>query len=407
MKRIVLNLKIALRSLLNFKLRTALAVLGVFLGTFSLIVVSNLSDSLSLKTEKEAESFGKNLLIVRSGIVRKVGTSTRLLSEATTLTVEDSMAIVRGSGHISDLSPSGNKTFPVRFGNVVLKSVLVVGITPNYSEIRNFRVKEGRFITDDDNRSLLKTAVIGTKVGERLFGRQNPIGKHILIWRVPCRVVGVMEEKGVDISGLDQDNQIFVPLNTFLRRFVNQDYISSISVQVTDEAAIPAAKAEIEDILRMRHKIKKDQGDDFTVIDLKDVLVLKTQAMSMIKVLGRVSATVSFLIGGLGILSIMILIVNERRVEIGIRRAVGSRKRDIILQFLLESSFISFSGGSVGVVLSTLASITIFLATGLPFTLSLPGHFLAFLASVSVGILAGIYPSQKATRIQPVDVIRS
>jgi len=407
MKRIVLNLKIALRSLLNFKLRTALAVLGVFLGTFSLIVVSNLSDSLSLKTEKEAESFGKNLLIVRSGIVRKVGTSTRLLSEATTLTVEDSMAIVRGSGHISNLSPSGNKTFPVRYGNVVLKSVLVVGITPNYSEIRNFRVKEGRFITDDDNRSLLKTAVIGTKVGERLFGRQNPIGKHILIWRVPCRVVGVMEEKGVDISGLDQDNQIFVPLNTFLRRFVNQDYISSISVQVTDEAAIPAAKAEIEDILRMRHKIKKDQSDDFTVIDLKDVLVLKTQAMSMIKVLGRVSATVSFLIGGLGILSIMILIVNERRVEIGIRRAVGSRKRDIILQFLLESSFISFSGGSVGVVLSTLASIIIFLATGLPFTLSLPGHFLAFLASVSVGILAGIYPSQKATRIQPVDVIRS
>ena len=407
MNRILINLKIAVRSLLNFKLRTALAVLGVFLGTFSLIVVSNLSDSLSIKTEEEAENFGKNLLIVRSGIVRKVGASTRLLSEATTLTLEDSAAIAQGSGHINAVSPSGNKTFPVRFENVVLNSVLVVGVVPNYSEIRNFHVKEGLFITDQDNRSLNKVAVIGTKVAERLFGKQNPLGKHILISRVPCQVIGIMEEKGVDISGVDQDNQIFVPLNTFLRRFVNQNYISNISVQVTDETAIPVAKAEIEHILRIRHKIRNDQNDDFTVIDLKDVLALKTQAMSMIRVLGRVSATVSFLIGGLGILSIMILIVNERRVEIGIRRAVGSRKRDIILQFLLESSFISFSGGSIGVILSTLASIIIFLAAKLPFTLSPAGHLLAFLASVSVGILAGIYPSRKATRIQPMDVIRS
>lgn len=407
MNRIAINLRIAIRSLLNFKLRTALAVLGVFLGTFSLIVVSNLSDSLSLKTEEEAENFGKNLLIVRSGIVRKVGASTRLLSEATTLTLEDSAAIVHGSGHINAASPSGNKTFPVRFENVVLNSVLVVGVVPNYSEVRNFHVKEGSFVTGQDNRSLNKVAVIGSKVAERLFGKQNPIGKHILISRVPCQVIGIMEEKGVDISGVDQDNQIFVPLNTFLRRFVNQNYINNISVQVTDEALIQIAKAEIENILRIRHKIGEDQNDDFTVIDLKDVLALKTQAMSMISVLGRVSATVSFLIGGLGILSIMILIVNERRVEIGIRRAVGSRKRDITLQFLLESSFISFSGGSIGVILSMIASVIIFLVAKLPFALSPAGHLLAFLASVSVGILAGIYPSQKATKIQPMDVIRS
>jgi len=407
MKRIRLNLRIALRSLLNFKLRTVLAVMGVFLGTFSLIVVSNLSESLSLKTEQEAQSLGNNLLIVRSGIVRTVGPRTRLLSEAATLTIEDSKAIAQGSGLINDVAPAGNRNYPVRFENVVLKSVLVVGVTPNYTAVRNFRVKEGRFISDQDNRNLLKTAVIGTNVAERLFGTRNPIGKHILLSRVSCQVVGVMEEKGVDISGMDQDNQIFVPLNTFLRRLVNQDYISSISVQVVDESAIPAAKADIENILRQRHGIRKDQSDDFTVIDMKDVLALKTQAMSMISVLGRVSATVSFLIGGLGILSIMILIVNERRVEIGIRRAVGSRKRDIILQFLLESSFISLSGGSIGVILSMLASIIIFLAAKLPFTLSPAGHLFAFLASVSVGILAGIYPSQKATKIQPMDVIRS
>ena len=407
MKRILLNLKIAVRSLLNFKLRTALAILGVFLGTFSLIVVSNLSDSLMIKTEKEAESFGKNLLIVRSGVVRKMGTSTRLLSEATTLTVEDAQAVVQGSRFISDVSASGNKLFPVRYENTVLKSILVVGVPANYPAIRNFPVGEGRFISAEDDRTLNKVAVIGTKVAERLFGKEDPIGKHIFIWRVPCQVIGIMQEKGVDISGVDQDNQIFVPLNTYLRRFVNKDYINSISVQVTDEQFLLPAKTQIEEILRIRHKIKNSQNDDFTVIDLKDVMALKTQAMSMIKVLGRVSAVVSFLIGGLGILSIMILIVNERRVEIGIRRAVGSRKRDIVLQFLLEASFISFSGGSVGVVLSSVASILIFWFAHLPFTVSPAGHILSFLASITVGILAGIYPSQKAIRIQPVDVIRS
>ncbi len=407
MKRIYLNLKIALRSLVNFKMRTTLAVLGVFLGTFSLVVVSNLSDSLEKKTEQEAESFGKNLLIVRSGVVRRFGTRTRLLSEATTLTVRDANAIIQGSEYINAVSPSGNKSFPVRYRGVVLTSVFIAGVTPNYPDVRNFRVQEGSFITDNDNRNYAKVAVIGSEVAEKLFGNKNPLGEYILIWRVPSQVIGVMESKGVDISGFNQDNQIFIPLNTFLRRFVNKDYINSISVQVADEKSIPAAKTQIEQILRKRHKIKDDQNDDFTVIDMKDVMALKTETMSMISILGSVSAVAAFLIGGIGILSIMILIVNERRIEIGIRRAVGSKKRDIIIQFLLESSFISFSGGTVGVAISFVATIIIFLITKLPFAISPAGYIISFFASVGVGILAGIYPSKKATMIQPIDIIQS
>ncbi len=406
MKRIYLNLRIALRSLVNFKLRTALAVLGVFLGTFSLIVVSNLSDSLEIKTEQEAESLGKNLLIVRSGIVRRFGTRTRLLSKATTLNLRDATAIIQGSEYINAVSPSGNTSFPVRYGGVVLTSVFVAGVTPNYTVVRNFHVNEGAFITDNENGSLGKIAVLGSEVAEKLFGDKNPIGEYILIWRVPCQVIGVMESKGVDISGFNQDNQIFVPLNTFQRRFVNKDYVNNISVQVMNEQSIPAAKVQIEHILRKRHKIKDGQDDDFTVIDMKDVMALKTQTTSMISTLGGLSAAVAFLIGGIGILSIMILIVNERRTEIGIRRAVGSKKRDIILQFLLESSFISFSGGTVGVIVSFLASMIIFLITKLPFAISPAGFVISFCASVGVGILAGIYPSKKATMIQPVDIIK-
>lgn len=407
MKRIYLNLKIALRSLYNFKLRSALAVLGVFLGTVSLIVVSNLSGALAQKTRQEISSLGENLLIVRSGLVRRFGARTRLMSEAANLTLEDAAAIIAGTTFVQAVSPSMNKTFPVRFKNTVLPSALVVGAVPNFTSVRNFKTREGRFITDDDNLSLDKVVVLGTKVAQKLFGREDAVGKTILIRRAPCRVIGVMEEKGADISGADQDDQIFMPLRTFMRRYAEINYINAIYVQVVAEAALPAAKSEIEGILRRRHKIKPAADDDFSVIDMKDVLALKTQAMDMITVLGRTSAVISFLIGGIGILSIMILIVNERKVEIGIRRAVGSRKRDIIFQFLLESSFISFLGGTVGAGCGLLLSLLIFKISGLPFNISLTGLCISFLASVAVGILAGIYPSRKATTFQPVDIIRS
>ncbi len=406
MKRVYLNLKIAVRSLCNFRLRTSLAVLGIVLGTFSLIVVSNLSLSLAKKAEIETESLGKNLLIVKSGITRRFASGTILLTQANTLTIQDARAIADGSRFINDVSPTSNKPFPVRYGNVALSSVLTTGVSPNFTEIRNFNVEEGSFISREDNDNLNKVAVLGKRVADNLFGPANPIGKHILIYRVPCQVIGVMEEKGVDISGIDQDNQIFIPINTFLRRFVNKDFINTIHVQIVDSESTPLAKREIEDILRKRHRITNDK-DDFSVIDLKEVTELKTKTMSMIKTLGRISSAVSFMIGGLGILSIMILIVNERKLEIGIRRAVGSRKRDIVLQFLLESSFISLTGGIAGVLIGFVATAVIFKISDLPFVISPPAIALSFIASVAVGMLAGIYPSKKATTIQPVDIIRS
>jgi len=408
MKRVFLNLRIALRSLYSFRVRTALAVLGVFLGTFSLILVSNLADSLARKGQLELDKLGKNFLAIRSGTaVVRPGHATRLFTEAANLSLDDARAIAAGAPLVTAVSPASSKNFPVRYGGVTLSSILVTGASPNYSEVRNFYPQEGSFVTDEQNQRLERVAVIGRKVAEKLFGNESPLGKTILIWRVPCRVIGVMEEKGVDASNVDQDNQIFVPLNTFLRRFVNKDYVNYIFVQTADSSALIPAKAQSEEILRLRHHIKPGQKDDFTVINPKDMLALKSQATALISVLGRIAATVSFLIGAIGILSIMILIVNERRVEIGIRRAVGSRKRDIILQFLLESSFISLMGGLAGVVAGLLISTLVFTLSQLPFSISSGGLMASFAASVTVGILAGIYPSQKATTIQPVDVIRS
>lgn len=407
MKRIVLNLKIALRSLGNFKLRTALAVLGVFFGTFSLIVVSNLADSLALKTEEEINSLGNNLVVVLSGQVRRYGPNAPLISRAMTLTPGDAKAIVESLPAAAQVSPSGIKAFPVRRGNTVLKAVTVNGVTANFSDVRNFPVAEGRSITDQDDRLLRKVALIGSGTAEKLFGGENPVGKSILIRRVPCEVIGVMVEKGTDIAGSDQDNHIFIPLNTFLRNFTNQNNVNIIYVQAVSSEAIGQLRGEIEALLRIRHRIGKDRKDDFGVVDLKEFTALKSRAMDLITVLGRIAAGASFLIGALGILSIMILIVNERRVEIGIRRAVGSRKRDIILQFLMESSFISVSGGAIGMAAGFLMSLAIARILSYPVSISAFGLLTAFAASVASGILAGIYPSLKATTIHPVDIIRS
>ena len=407
MSRIYLNLTIALRSLYIFKIRSVLALLGVFLGTFSVIVVLNLSGSFAGKTASELDKLGKNLLIIKSGIIKHFGAKQRHFGEANNLTIGDAVAIYKESGFAKLVCPAGSKTFPVRFNEKVLSSVLVTGVYLNYQETRNFKIQKGRFFTEKDEKNQNRVVTLGTKIVEKLFGDKNPLGKYLLIRRVPCKIIGIMEEKGSDIAGADQDDQIFIPLNTFLKRLVNKDYIDTIYVQAVDHESIASAKREIEYTLRKRHKIKSGEKDDFTVIDLKDVNAIKNQTMHMITVLGKTSAVISFLIGGIGILSIMILIVNERRVEIGIRRAVGSKKRDIIFQFLLESSIISLFGGLAGVFAGFSLCIILFSVSNLPFYISPAGLIFSFFASVIVGIMAGIYPAQKAITIQPVDIIRS
>ncbi len=407
MKRLALNLRIALRSLANFRLRTALAVLGVFFGTFSLIIVLNLADSLAVKTEQETESLGKNLLIVRSGFARRHGANVRFMTSATNLTLDDARAVADSIPYVARISPAGYRNFPIRSEGITLTSILVTGVTQEYEDIRNFHVQEGRFVTEEDGRQLRKVVVIGSGIAEKFFGEGDPLGRTILVWRVPCEVIGVMEAKGVDLSGVDQDNQVFVPLLTFLGNFVNRDYVNTFYVQTPDIASLKPAREGIENLLRKRHRIQKGMRDDFAVIDLKDVMALKSQAMDLISILGKIAAAASFLIGGLGILSIMILIVSERRMEIGVRRAVGSRKRDIVFQFLMESAFISVSGGMIGVAAGVVVSIAIAAILQYPTRISAAGLALSFFLSVASGVLAGLYPSMRATKIHPVDVLRS
>jgi len=407
MKRIFLNIEIAWHSLSNFKLRTFLALCGVTLGTFSLVLVANLTGSIERKSKIEVDKLGKNLLIVRCGVVLKFGERTRTLSEATTLTKEDAQAILAGSAFVEDVAPATLKQLPVRYKETTLKSVFIMGGTPNIYIMRNYKLAKGVFYNDKDNRAFADVAVIGYKVADKLFKNQDPIGKYIKLSDIYCQVIGVLEELGSDISGADQDNQVIIPISTYMRKIENKDFINIIYVRGVSDEVFDKAKNDIEEILRRRHKIHPGDQDDFTVIDMKDVMAIRAQVTKIITVLGRLSASISFLIGGLGILSIMILIVSERKMEIGIRRAVGSRKKDIIFQFLTESSLISLTGGVFGIIVGFVFCSLIFHFSKLPYYISLFSLISSMASSFAVGVIAGIYPARKAIQIQPIDVMRS
>ncbi|KJU87385.1 ABC-type antimicrobial peptide transport system, permease component [Candidatus Magnetobacterium bavaricum] len=404
LRNITLNLSIAARSFGSFKLRSALAVAGVVLGTLSLITVTNISASLRLQTLREVESFGKNLLIVRSGLMG-MHANPGALGESTSLTLADVRAIKNSTFYINNIAPSTSRNFPIRHLDTTITATLM-GVGSEFFQIRKLDLSDGQYFNPADDKELRRKVIIGAKVARRLFGDADPIGKYVYVYRVPCEVSGVLRPVGADAAGVDSDNVAYVPINTYLRRFVNKQYVSTIYIEAGDESSLSPLAEQLENLLRLRHNIKKGQRDDFTVINLKDVNDIKTQAIKLVKMLGLITSLVSFTISAVGILSIMILMVNERRMEIGIRRAVGSKKRDIMIQFLIESSFISFTGGVIGSVIGVALSLLVALVTGMPFVVSGTGVMIAFTASLCTGLFSGIYPSKKAIEIEPIYILR-
>ena len=404
MRAIFLNLGIGLKTLAVFKVRAILAITGMILGTLSVVLVNNITGSLKKKTAQELASLGKNIMVIRSDFTPSIRTSS-LLSGSATLTLEDARVIKNASPYIKTAIPYCNIPFQVRYGKTTVVGAVVVGTKRAFFELRGYSLSSGRFFSEEEDDGLQRVAVIGSKVAESLFPEESPIGKYIFLKRIPCKVVGILETKGADISGLDQDNLVFIPLKTFMRRFTNTTKINIIYVQVTHTNKIPLIKSDLEKLLRIRHKIQDGEKSDFTVIDLKDIMRLESEAMKTVETLGLIAAAVSFTISAMGILSIMVLMVNERKVEIGIRRAVGSNKRDILLQFLSESSIISLSGAIAGLILGAAISLIIFHMTKQPQFFSLKAMVFALIASNVIGILSGLYPARKAAQIRPIDVL--
>jgi len=263
----------------------------------------------------------------------------------------------------------------------------------------------GRPFTEQDNTDVEKRAVVGFKVYDNLFKSEDPIGKYILIYRSPTEIIGVIEEKGVDFAGQDQDLQVYIPLNTFMRRYSNIDYIKGAYLQTKDGVNLADMKIKVRNLLRRIHNLKEGQKDDFSIFTLDDILRTREEGIRLVSVLTIIASTVSFLIGGLGIFAIMLLSVAERKMEIGIRRVVGSKKKDIILQFLSESVIVALIGGTAGILAGCLITGIVDYFGDFPFLLHIGNISLSIFISILVGIAAGIYPAFQGTKYEPIEVL--
>ena len=399
--------KIAYRSLRANRMRSILTMLGMVIGVSAVIAMVAIGAGANERIAAQISSIGSNLLLVLPGSTTSGGLRSGFGS-APTLTMADARAIGRELPAVRLAAPSIRSTSPVVYGNQNW-STLIQGVTPEYFEIRDYRLAEGRFFTADEVDASSKVAVVGRTVVRNLFGDESPLGEILRIKRVPFTVVGVLAEKGQSPQGQDQDDIIIAPITTVQNRLVGSGHPGSVGViiaQAVDRESIGEAEREMVSLLRQRHRIGSGQEEDFSVRNLSEMLAVAEASTRVMSLLLGAIASVSLLVGGIGIMNIMLVSVTERTREIGIRLAVGARERDILVQFMIEAVFLSVAGGAVGILLGIGGSLLISRFAGWS-TLISPGAVLvAFSFSAAVGIFFGFYPARKASRLDPIEALR-
>lgn len=403
-RSIKINIYLVFKNLHAHKIRTLLSILGVAFGTISLVIVSNITEMMKKKVTLEAEKYGKNLIIVSAGTSLTPGRGRTVFLPAKTLKESDALEVKNSISHVIDVSPSFTKSFPLRYKESRV-TASAVGISPNYNKLRNINIYTGRYFTETEFQYNEKKVILGYKIYENLFGKEDPLGKYVLLFRAPLEVVGVLEPMGVDLTGNDQDNMILIPYNTMIRRILNVDYLTSFYVQVSDSSYLSQVKDEITKLLRIKHKIQKGQRDDFSVRAITDLVSIKDETTTLVNDLGNTASILSFSIGGLGILAIMMMTVAERKREIGIRRACGATKKDIILQFLLEALFLTVSGSLFGIFIATILTFIISHYAMYPLTFSFTSIIISVFLSFCLGLFAGLYPAKKASDVDPIKAL--
>ncbi|MFV0422875.1 ABC transporter permease [Oleidesulfovibrio sp.] len=401
------GLRIAMQSLSTHRMRTILAMLGVFLGALVLTGVLHVSKSLVRKAEIETAKLGPNLFQAASGTISfRRGGSVRFRGETTTFTLRDAEALIKSIPQVDKGVPYISRTMPIRVGRSATQCQLVATL-PDYTAVRSITIDAGRFFTEQELERRDKVVVLGRTIAARLFDSpEAALGQTVFFYRANMKVVGIMEEKGSDLSGTDQDEQVFVPLTTYMRRMSNQDWVSGVFMNLKAGASEDAARKAAIEILRKRHNTKEG-GDDFSIITAQEASQLQKKALDLVWTLGLLSSGISFSVGSLGILSIMILLVRARRLEIGIRRSVGATRGNIMGQFLMESAIMSGIGGAAGVAASAGLITLVYFFAGLPFVYD-PLLIIGTCAgSVLLGLAAGAYPAWQASQLEILTVLRS
>jgi putative ABC transport system permease protein len=394
-------LRIALQNLVVHKARMALALLGILFAVMSLFAFGNISSGMKMRIDEEMARFGRNLVMVRSGIVFPTARGTRQFAESKTMKLEDATRISEQIPGVLGVVPFYDLTYQARYRDRSMR-ISLIGASAGVFRLRNVGILAGRIFTGDDEAALERKIVIGYKVYENLFGNDDPIGKHIVISRAPTEVIGVIDERGVDVTGQDQDIQAYIPLSTFMRRYSNVDHIKGMYVQVEEGVELEEMKERLRGFIRKLHKMRDEEKDDFTIFTQQDILRTREEGIRLVSTLTIIASTVSFIIGGLGIFAITLLSVTERKMEIGIRRVVGSRKRDIVVQFLMESAVTALVGGFLGLAAGLLLTVIVDVIGGIPFVISWSSLFAGLVACTLVGLLAGIYPALQGTKYEPI-----
>jgi len=394
---------IAIRALSRNKLRSGLTALGIIIGVASVIAMVAVGNGARIRIQSQVAALGQNLLTIFAGSSRSGGVNAGAGS-ASVITLADVQAIRREVTDVVALSPEVS-TPAQAIANGRNWSTSIVGESPDYLIIRDWKLAAGRMFTEREVRAAARIALIGSETATELFGPLDPLGQTVRIKNIPFVITGVLMSKGAGM-GQNQDDRIIVPYTTVMKRLTGDRYLRSVNVQIGSAERMEAAQQQITSLLRQRHRLAADRSDDFSIFNQKEIADTASSITTVITVLLGAIAGISLLVGGIGIMNIMLVSVTERTREIGIRIAVGARASAIKMQFLIEAITLSIFGGSVGVIAGIGTSKLISFTGNFKPVVSGGSILLAFGVSVAIGIFFGFYPATRAAALDPIDALR-
>lgn len=397
--------RIALKALGNNKFRGFLTMLGIIIGVGSVITMLAIGQGSKKSIQAEISEMGSNMIMIHPGEDMRGGV--RLSADdMQTLKVKDFEDIRQECGHVSLVSPSVNSTGQAVYGaNNTPTSVY--GVNEEFLDIRGYKVQDGDIFSEQDIKTAAKVCLVGKTVIDQLFTNgENPVGKVIRFGSIPFRIVGVLESKGYNSMGMDQDNLIITPYTTVMKRILAVSYLQEIVCSALSEEYTDKAIEEVSSVLRRNHKLKESDDDDFNIRSQQELSTMMTSTSDMMSTLLAAVAGISLLVGGIGIMNIMYVSVTERTKEIGLRMSIGAKGRDILAQFLIEATLISITGGLLGVILGVAASYIVKAVLSYPILIQPWSIVVSFLVCTIIGIFFGWYPARKASNLDPIEAIR-
>ena len=398
-------IKIAIRALANNKLRGFLTMLGIIIGVASVITMPAIGQGSKRSIQAQISEMGSNMIMIHPGADVRGGVR-QDASAMETLKLQDYEDIVDETRFVSAVSPSVNSSGQAIYGANNAPTT-VYGISPDYLEIRRYKVEDGDMFTEQDIQTAAKVCVVGKTVVDNLFpDGSNPVGKVIRFQKLPFRIVGVLESKGYNSMGMDQDDLILAPYTTIQKKVLAITHLQGITCSALKEEYTDQAIDEISEILRRNHKLKESDDDDFTIRSQQELSTMLTSTTDMMTVLLAAVAGISLLVGGIGIMNIMYVSVTERTREIGLRMSIGAKGIDILAQFLIESILISVTGGLIGVVFGVGAALVVNGVAHFPIYIQPWSVVLSFAVCTVTGVFFGWYPAKKAAQLDPIEAIR-